>query len=156
MKLFIFLDVDGTLNHEPKTKDCGKAQHNYGTFKILCSRCVGRLNSLVRELHTHYDDFEFILSSTWRRIVSLKEMNALLGMAGFQFEVTAVTSIQWKPRGEQIQDYLVGEEYYRYIVLDDDTLDMNLVKDNQVVTNYKSGFDNAALDRAIHLMLEIR
>ncbi len=165
MKLFIFLDVDGVLNHEPETEDCGDALRKFagdmplGGFSLLCPRCVDRLNQLVHFAYSErvYEDVKIVLSSTWRRYFDPKRFTELIGVAGFDFVVEDRTEISTHPRGRQIKSYLYGvDEEHRFIVLDDDVHDMGLVRSNQIVTSYKRGFDNEALDKAINLILELR
>jgi hypothetical protein len=80
----------------------------------------------------------------------------VLSVKGFEFEIAGRTPINADQRGQQILDYIKQNPTDAFIVLDDDTHDMDLVKDNQVVTNYRTGFDGKALTEAINLILELR
>ena len=164
MKLTIFLDIDGVLNHEPETRDCGSALSKYagdlpaGGFSLLCPSCIERLNELIICVYTEakYTEVVIICSSTWRLYWNAIELGRMLGLAGFDYEIGGRTTRKNGQRGQQILDYIKENPTDKYIALDDDTFDMDLVKDNQVVTNYQTGFDNKALDRAINLILELR
>lgn len=164
MKLYLFLDIDGVLNHEPETKDCGDSLRRFAGpepngFQLLCPACVKRLNELISFAYAQrlYSDVVVVCSSTWRRYFEPHELDFKLAQAGFDFTLSHRTRIDDKKRGDQIQDWLQlhAHEDYRYLVLDDDTHDMDLVKDNQVVTDFKTGFDNDAWYRASRLILDL-
>ena len=160
MKLTIFLDIDGVLNHEPKTEDCGDRQRMVGDrgWVILCSACIERLNKLIGCAMTEadYSDVAIILSSTWRHYFGCKELGIVMGAFGYNFRIDGKTARNELSRGQQILDYTKAKPTDAFIVLDDDTFDMDLVKDNQVVTDYRTGFDEQSLTEAIRLILEKR
>ena len=164
MKLLIFLDVDGVLNHEPETKDCGDALRKFagdmplGGFSLLCPSCISRLNELVgfAKLQKFYSDVKIVLSSTWRHYFKPDKFTELAREAGLAYEVSDSTESDSLPRGQQIINFIKKEGDCRWIAIDDDTFDMDLVKHQQVVTNYQTGFDCKALEKSIQLILDIK
>lgn len=156
MKLSIFLDIDGVLNHEPETKDCGKVQTRVGHlgWVILCKKCISRLNDLVDYLHINkkYEDIDIILSSTWRRYFEPRELSIILACFGFKYRLAGRTAIDSLNRGQQILDYIRDNPSEHYIAIDDDVYDMDLVSHRQVVTNHRTGFNNTAYEAAIKLI----
>ena len=163
MKLTLFLDIDGVLNHNPQTPDCGNALRKFAGdnpngFDLICPKCVERVNKLIGAAvaYAHYDEVEIVLSSTWRRYFDSIKVDDKLGRAGFDYHIDALTPINEKHRGQQIHDYMEDNPTDAFIVLDDDTYDMDLVKDNQIATDFKLGFDDTSLEKALKLIMEIR
>ena len=158
MKLTIFLDIGGVLNHEPATKDCGDAQKMVGDkgWVILCPKCIERLNQLIVCAYTEarYESVKLVCSSTWRRYFDPKALTVILGAFGLNYQIDDRTVISAGRRGDQILDYIAAFPTDAYIVLDDDTYDMYMVRKRHVITKYRTGFDGQAQSEAIKLLLE--
>lgn len=165
MKLTIFLDIDGVLNHEPRTEECGDALMKYagdlplGGFSLLCPRCIQRLDQLIKDCYSelYYDEVDIVCSSTWRNTFTPAELTAMLTQAGdFSFELVGKTETNSLTRGQQILNYLEKRPSDAYLVLDDDIFDMQLVAHRQVVTATRTGFTAEKQREAFNLILEIQ
>ncbi len=158
MKLTIFLDIDGVLNHEHDAKDCKVGPKVMGErgWVILCKECIDRLNQLIACAITeaHYDEVDVVVSSTWRKYLDSRALGIVLSSYGYNFTIDGATAVNDSKRGQQIVDYMKKHSTDAYVVLDDYTHDMALVTSRQTVTSYKSGFDENCLNQAISLILE--
>jgi hypothetical protein len=106
MNNYIFTDIDGVLNTVNKNE----------------------WNPLSVEL---YDDLcqkfnlKPVISSTWRTNHSIKELNRIFEYNGITTSIHDFTPIiPCEGRGGEIEQYLSNNQYDNYIILDDNTRDI--------------------------------
>jgi hypothetical protein len=90
--------------------------------------------------------------------MTVEALDSFLTNHGFVYTVSNRTVLYdeegyKQPRGQQILHYIENHPCDKYIVLDDDTFDMEKVAHRQVVTKFKSGFSESKLEEAINLIL---
>ena len=158
MNITIFLDVDGVLNHTKDTKECPKLP--WPNWKTVCQSCINRLNALCGFIHKHtQQEPTVILSSSWRRLFpTVYDFQCFLAEHGYKYAIAGRTVIHGEDdyadtRGQQILNHIKNHPCDRYIVLDDDTFDMQKIAHRQIVTDFKSGFTTSKLKEAINLIL---
>jgi len=122
----LFLDVDGVLNEQ--------ADFDPDEIFVMDSKKVERLNRIVDEL-----GLTIVLSSTWRKFLSLEEFNAILKKNGgtcwavdrtpdsFPFDepvlVTGWGERVWSLRGHEIQKWIdsqADKDTMKICIIDDD------------------------------------
>ncbi len=117
-KPIVFLDIDGVLNSANYFKTREKDENLSRDENQIDPQAVGFLNEI--------SDWNFVLSSTWRRFKTLEQINTLLKSRGFLGEVFSFTPKLDSPnlRGNEIlqwiQDNIEGE-FDNYIIFDDDS-----------------------------------
>lgn len=128
MKKFLFLDIDGVLNHEDwwnsliGTKD--RAEYPYDSFD---PKCVERINEIINKTGA-----KIVISSSWRGDPHLQEIFKNVGLPT-DFDIT--TRFLDRFRGEEIQDYLDNVDGpYVYCIVDDYYDFMKSQKKNVVIT----------------------
>lgn len=147
---FVFLDIDGVLNHEG-----GKCTH---CVYDIDPEHVKLLNRIIEKT-----DAKVVISSTWRKRFPIEEMRQMLEMRGFKGEVIDYTPMpfqkeeggRWSKPGDEIQKWLDNNEgwmWTRYVVLDDCSLGNALIETCQVKTNWKFGLTEENAEYAIRLL----
>ena len=151
----IFLDFDGVLNSEAwwaREKQCQAEYGGVWSHYDLDERAIDRLNTIV-----HKTGAKVVVSSTWRKIHPLEELQAILRAVGFTGEVidhtpgaghlaakslNGATVEGHKCRGEEIQSWLdhhsEEDPVESFVILDDDS-DMAHLAPKLVQTKYASG-----------------
>ena len=127
-KPLVFFDIDGVVNHElyyrsdvyaeRRAKDQGE---DYHYIKNIDPKSIEILN----EIH----DWNFVLSSTWRRNRGLNKTQQALEANGFKgtlIDSTPVLGDRFTVRGNEIYAWLqmhisTASNYKNYIILDDDS-----------------------------------
>jgi hypothetical protein len=131
----IFLDMDGVITHP------GSGFH-------IDPVCVDRLNLLIEQTAA-----QVVISSSWRLIFELDDIEDQLASAGFEGEVVGQTP--WIPdenRGREIETYLEGlKGSVRYVILDDDP-DVAPLTDRLVHTDGYLGLQDEDLEEAIAML----
>jgi hypothetical protein len=131
----IFLDIDGVLNNEIGMLNKTPEQYHKEQDEIgypLCMvdpRCISLLNDLIEETES-----KIVMSSTWRKGKSIKEIQELCDLWGIKGEVVGKTPSLLKygtVRGNEINSWIEDNEkrVTNYIILDDDS-DMLLCQRN--------------------------
>ena len=122
MKKYLFLDIDGVLNHEEwfekRVYDIkNKQRWEQECFDPLCVERVNRiLNSTGASL---------VVSSSWRNNPNLKYIFNIVGLP-IEFDVTPnFVNIDddinyWPSRGQEIDKFIESHECDNYVILDDD------------------------------------
>ena len=96
----LFLDMDGVLVTE-------RSHHGLGGHEgqmVRCDPCaMGLLNRIVNDF-----DMRVVLSSTWRKTLSLDAMNTILRAQGAQFEILDYTpaKLSHRFRGGEIDEWI--------------------------------------------------
>jgi len=117
-KPLVFLDIDGCLN----SVDFAKRQIEAGLGPVLDQvdpRAIGFLNEIF--------DWNFVISSTWRKFKTLDQLNEIFRSLGFQGRLLDTTpDFNWRGslRGNEVREwmkkYIVSGDTDRYVILDDD------------------------------------
>lgn len=124
-KPVVFLDIDGVLNSQLwfTSEQCKKDREIYSKTKDfhakdLDPRSIEILNSIA--------DWNFVLSSTWRKIATLEKNQKLLDMRGFKGKLMAQIPELGNDclRGNEIYKFInenFGCQFDRYVIFDDDS-----------------------------------
>ena len=117
-KPIVFLDIDGVLNSRNFFyKSC--AYERKDPRSQLDPAAITFLNEIA--------DWNFVLSSTWRKFYSVGEMTQMLQEVGFRgtiIDSTPIMDWQGSLRGNEIRQYLRNtklEDRRDYIIFDDDS-----------------------------------
>ena len=151
-KLLLFLDIDGVLNKYP---DYDKSEIHEDIKKLanyIEPKCISRLNEIVDLL-----DPTIILSSYWRRVGSIKEIEDILKSKGFKgeiFDKTPESGKEHKERFEQIEKVINKYKPEKYIILDDSVLDEDpeFVNPYWIKTNRETGLSHNDIDKILKLV----
>ena len=117
-KPVVFLDIDGVLN----STQFFKMENTYpksNPRSQLDSEAISYLNEIA--------DWNFVLSSTWRKFYKKSEMNKMLNEMDFRGTIIDYTpSFDWKGslRGNEIRVWLNDnglKDSKKYIIFDDDS-----------------------------------
>lgn len=120
---YIFLDIDGVLNHEEWLTKAHKLNLRSPSF-WFDPVCVDRLNKILSETGAR-----LVVSSSWRSDPNLKEQFEMVGLpTEFDRTINLFMShfLGYTIRGEEIDHYLKEHnidihEKHQYVILDDDT-----------------------------------
>lgn len=130
----IFLDIDGVLNDaEPvQALPTGKTQW----AKLLDRERVSRLNEIIESTGA-----EVVLSSSWRQVHSLDEMQDILEIRGFEGRLVDQTPVINETRGQQIEAWLARhrDDVARYVAIDDSPFMSPLPRTHCVKTSGRRG-----------------
>jgi HAD domain in Swiss Army Knife RNA repair proteins len=136
----IFLDFDGVLNDR-------KWLVRDGARDDLDPERVKLLNWLVRATEA-----KIVISSSWRILHPLEELQLILDRAGFLGEILGVTPGGGGVRGTQIQRWIDSNNFKgQFVILDDDS-DMEHLMDRLVKTNFETGLQPQHVKSAIALL----
>lgn len=115
MKKFLFLDIDGVLNHEDW--HIYRIKHKLNLeypFSDLDPYCIERINEILEKIGA-----TLVISSSWKID---RNLDNILKEAGLRwpFDITGYSYDRY--RGKEIKDYLNKiEEPYKYCIVDDDS-----------------------------------
>lgn len=147
---YIFLDVDGVLNHH----ETYKKKHINSLYSDLDSECLALFSKLVHSI----DHVHIVLSSSWRLIES--EMDRL--EASFkEFGIPKWIDItpyfeyeQGKTRGKEISQWLKENHICKdQILILDDNSDMSDLKDRLIQTDFMNGgFKEVHFKKALDML----
>jgi len=140
---YIFLDIDGVLatNQEPKTpKSLWYEERIYPFTK----KCVDVLNQILINSNA-----EIILSSDWRRLFELDELDKI-----FKFNNVIKSPIDVTPillnRDREIRDVVTNKKLSKFLIIDDSQL--SGYKERFIRTNPEKGLSIEHLKKAIKLL----
>lgn len=161
----IFLDIDGVLNSARWMNERPTAIKMRGYRKAwerdaedgMDPAAVGRLNGLLEST-----DAKIVISSSWRKMHSLPELDRMLRYRGLKKQVIVGatpclkhTSPGLVERGYEIDAWLnwVNHRAWvrKFVVFDDDS-DMGPVLDRLVQTDWQTGLTEADCQAALELL----
>lgn len=141
----IFLDFDGVLN-TPAT--WGNYVHGDGSEAIDPER-VELVNQIADQTGAMV-----VISSTWRRDRTVKELQELLNKRGATFTVLGKTVDTREERWKQIAKYFEWVNVDRYIILDDTDEAGYGHGDHFIRTDPETGITQSDVERAIRILGE--
>ena len=130
----IFLDIDGVLNDAEPIQALPTRQSQWA--RLLDPERVSRLNDIIDATGA-----EVVLSSSWRQVHSLDDMQELLETRGFEGRLVDETPVINETRGQQIQAWLArhGDDVGRYVAIDDSPFMSPLPHERCVRTSGRRG-----------------
>jgi len=143
----IFLDVDGVLNTQDIIHNADRSKHWSETH--LDPERIALLDQIVERTGA-----VCVLSSSWRILVPVDDFEQLLAARGFRGRIIDRTG-SCGNRGNEIRDWLLEHpEVERFAVLDDDSQDMEAVKDHLVLTSFERGLEPKHVEEVIKRLEE--
>lgn len=143
----IFLDFDGVIN---STTWLMKVDGHTSRDKVS-EEMVQRVSRIVDETGA-----KVVVSSTWRKLHNLEELQEILDENGFTGEVIDRTEIESDvgvERGELIQKWLDQHTYVENFVVLDDVDEMSVIPDEKFIhTKTSEGLTDEQADRAIEVL----
>lgn len=146
MNKYLFLDIDGVLNHDEwfESEQYKKHQGNWQK-SMFDPECVARVNKILEDTGA-----ELVVSSSWRNMSDLKDIFAGVGLPT-KFHITPYADRIYPDldpirdlynddirywRGSEIKYWLEhnAESPYTYCILDDDCDMLEEQRDNFVLT----------------------
>lgn len=154
----VFLDIDGVLNsvqfmmQHPKTRT------------QIDERCVELLNEL-----TETTGCKYVISSTWRMMYPIEELQKILNAKGFTGEIIGKTEnlqigrfgdsvlrgneiLQWIKNNGNHTGGAFYSEYKRYVIFDDDSDFLLWQKDNFINTDGYIGLTPKCIYKATKIL----
>ena len=117
---YLFLDIDGVLNHEEwyvNREPIYKGIFQYWWENCFDPDCVKRLNQILDETGAR-----LVVSSSWRFDPDLKTYFDWFGITT-DFDITprvVTEDNDWVDRGIEIEEFLKEHPCEEYVILDDD------------------------------------
>lgn len=140
MNKYLFLDIDGVLNHDEWFDSVHYKRHQENWKKSMFDpECVTRVNKILETTGAR-----LVVSSSWRTMGDLKEIFEGIGLPT-DFDITPCADLiysreeyDWDSpvfwRGNEIKYYLDRHPTGNYVILDDDTDMLDEQWDNFVYT----------------------
>ena len=171
MNKYLFLDIDGVLNHDEwfESDDYRNHQQNW-RVSMFDPVCVERVNRILSETGA-----KLVVSSSWRSMSDLKEIFEGVGLPTefdvkphadyiyFREEYNHDSNVFW--RGSEIKYYLERHPHSSYVILDDDcdmldeqlpyfinTCGDRIVQKNAYLRNGGSGLTDKCVEQAINIL----
>jgi hypothetical protein len=150
-KLFLFLDMDGVLNHTGKDTKLYRFELDGNPYQFQFSRKnIGYFNKLIDEIGE--DGIDIVISSSWRIDSSLAEFKGIFKHMKIKGNIIGYTpnllyDITSKARrGDEIDRYIKDNKVKNFIVLDDDNeMVYRYIKDRWVRSYDDEGFNKESL-----------
>lgn len=171
MNKYLFLDIDGVLNHDEWFESEHYKKHRESWNKSMFDpECVARVNKIIEATGAR-----LVVSSSWRTMRDLKEIFEGVGLHT-DFDITPCADLIYSReeyaydspvfwRGNEIKYYLDRNPAGNYVILDDDTdmLDEQLDHfiqtcgdkintPNLYINNEGSGLTDKLMNKAIEIL----
>lgn len=150
----LFLDCDGVLNTDPHLHIMKHPEDfDAGNLaKYIYKDKIKLLNQIVEEVNP-----TIVISSAWRNVLSIKEIQKIFEDKGFIGELECATEkggVEHDDRWKQISKVIEKYKPERYVILDDDhlTLNKNFNNPNFVKTIDKKGLSQSDVDKTIKIL----
>lgn len=147
----IFLDIDGVLNNYDVARHaCQK--DDMSLEAMIGKPFMERLNDIVRRT-----DCQIVISSSWRKILSLTEIRKGFKFHGFQGKIISTTPELDKERGYEIDEWMkhYGKSMHveKFVIIDDDD-DMVHLSSHLVQTDMTFGLTDIHVEKIVELLNE--
>jgi len=147
----IFLDIDGVLNSAAFAHEHTEHWERLAGSAVDPVACQ-RLNRLIAATNV-----KVVISSSWRILLSIVEIERILRAGGCDFEIIGVTPRLGTRRGNEIQRWLnecekSGNWRVESFVIFDDDADMEHLLPRLVQTDWDFGLQDVHVDRAIAIL----
>lgn len=154
MICYIFLDIDGVLNDENYIRMCYQKNGGYAMHMNHCPfdpNALTNLMYLVQYVRAIGSIPKIILSSSWRlHEIDIEIIKARIAEYGLQ--ITNKTPYLHQNRGKEIESFLESqklEEEYSFVILDDESFDINTIfPNNLVLVNPEYGLSSMDVEKA--------
>ena len=152
----LFLDIDGVLVTLNDWETRGRAEVLSDNSYDFDPLCVERFNNLLKRV----PDMKIVISSTWRILNTVLELEDMLALRGIHVELMGVTRAPgWdkennrsEPRGYQCQDFIDALDVKpRVVFLDDDRDFLPEQKSRCVFTTWQDGLESKHVDKIVEL-----
>jgi 8-oxo-dGTP pyrophosphatase MutT (NUDIX family) len=150
----LFLDCDGVLNVDPHLHIMKHPEDfDAGNLaKYILKDKIKLLNQIVEEVNP-----TIVISSAWRNVLSIKEIQKIFEDKGFIGELECATEkggVEHDDRWKQINKIIKEYKPERYAILDDDhlTLNKNFDNPNFIKTIDKKGLTQSDVDKTIKIL----
>lgn len=159
----IFLDIDGVLNHEYFYRGLSKYPRRKERYISEINReSVENLNLIIERTGA-----SVVLSSSWRILHSIEDVQSYLNEQGFTGKIIDKTprlNNKCSYRGNEIilwmqeNEKLVGPYYNfnSYVILDDDSDMLYWQRKNFIHTDRTTGLTERDAKKAINILLGVR
>lgn len=145
----IFLDIDGVLNsHEWIHAN----QHLFNAGRLFMHQNVDRTAVARVQQICDATGAKIVISSTWRRLNTLEQLQNVLRNHGLASEVIGTTPILSDFRGKEIQQWLDNNGPIESFVIIDDDGDMLHLMDRLVKTSFDTGLQDRHVSQAIETL----
>lgn len=145
----MFLDIDGVLNSYPFLErhalDLHEDDDRYWR-SMLDPDAIGRLNRLLAT-----SGAAVVIASTWRRVLPLGRLRAILESRGLRGAVLGTTAPALGHRGRAVSAYLTAHPCRDYVILDDER-GQEPHGERHVRTDPELGLTEAQVDEALRLL----
>lgn len=145
----LFLDVDGVLNSVAYY--LSRPRQLRSRIAELDPIACQRLHRLLRRTGA-----VVVLSSAWRKFVSLDEMMSLLRQRGCEATIIAATPELSGYRGVEIEDWLRDNRWVKRFAIVDDDSDMEPYMHRFVKTEHAEGLQPRHVQRLEQLLGRVR
>lgn len=171
MNKYLFLDIDGVLNHDEWFESqYYKSNRDHWKVSMFDPDCVERVNRILKETGAR-----LVVSSSWRCMSDLKEIFEGVGLPT-EFDVTPYADMIYSKdeyhedsevfwRGSEIKYYLERHPHSSYVILDDDcdmleeqqpcfinTCGDRIYRRELYLKNQGSGLTDKCVERAIKIL----
>ena len=135
MKKYLFLDIDGALNHLKWNIGLDRRNFKY-PYSEFDPECVENLKHILDETGA-----KLVLSSSWRLD---PDIHGILSNVGLPYDFEITTNNLDRHRGSEIKTYLENKEKpYTYCIIDDGDDFLPEQVDNLVITSSgENGYDD--------------
>jgi len=140
---FIFLDIDGVLATNQAPKISKSLWYNERAYPFN-KHCVNILNQILEKTNA-----ELILSSDWRRVFDLNELDKIFKFNKVVKSPIAITSILFN-RDNEIREYMMVNKLSKFVIIDDSLLVG--YKERLIKTNPEKGLQMEHLRKIIKLL----
>ena len=147
---YIFLDIDGVLI---KFKDSKSVKHfEFNEKKFWDKEAIKDINELVKETNA-----KIIISSSYRKTKTIKEMEAEFKKVGLDVKIHGVTpSLKDLKRGDEVKKYVDDNNIKNFIIIDDQEHNFkDIFPDKFIHTQTSVGFTKEELEKAAKLLNKI-
>lgn len=145
----VFLDIDGVLNNDEIFRNRRRCEN--WPEDCIDRACVALLNQLLTR-----SGAVVVVSSSWRQLLSLEEIERVLRGHGFSGTICDKTPRLFVARGYEIARWREDSGHKGPFVILDDSEDMVHLADRLVLTNMEYGLRQEDVESAISILAKGR